>query len=85
MIETAATGRGSSGSNWDGERKQARLMFNAAATGYKALRWDRTERPQPPSSAEATARKAATLSWSLSSKAGSALVLTMITPRVGSM
>jgi hypothetical protein len=44
-----------------------------------------TERPHPPASPAAMARKAATLSWSLSSNAGSALVLTMITERVGSM
>lgn len=33
-------GKSSAGSNWDGEKKQPRLMFNAATTGYKALKWD---------------------------------------------
>lgn len=27
------------GTNWDGERKQPRLMFDAATAGYKALKW----------------------------------------------
>lgn len=33
-------GKSSAGSNWDDEKKQPKLMFNAAATGYKALKWD---------------------------------------------
>ena len=33
-------GKSAAGSNWDGEKKQPKLMFNAAATGYKALKWD---------------------------------------------
>ncbi len=33
-------GKGAATSNWDGERKQPKLMFNAAATGYRALAWD---------------------------------------------
>lgn len=33
-------GKSSAGSNWDGEKKQPKLMFNAATTGYKALKWD---------------------------------------------
>jgi hypothetical protein len=33
-------GKSSAASNWDGELKQPKLMFNAAATGYKALKWD---------------------------------------------
>lgn len=32
-------GKSSAGTNWDGERKQPRLMFDAAALGYKALKW----------------------------------------------
>jgi hypothetical protein len=39
-VRSGDAGRSSSGTNWDGERKQPRLMFDAAATGYKALRWD---------------------------------------------
>lgn len=33
-------GKSSAGSNWDDEKKQPKLMFNAATTGYKALKWD---------------------------------------------
>lgn len=33
-------GKSSAASNWDGELKQPRLMFNSAAVGYKALKWD---------------------------------------------
>lgn len=33
-------GKSSAGSNWDEEKKQPKLMFNAATTGYKALKWD---------------------------------------------
>ena len=33
-------GKSSAGSNWDDEKKQPKLMFNATATGYKALKWD---------------------------------------------
>ncbi|MGV8891731.1 MAG: ethylbenzene dehydrogenase-related protein [Burkholderiaceae bacterium] len=33
-------GKSSAGSNWDGDKKQPKLMFNAATTGYKALKWD---------------------------------------------
>ena len=32
-------GKGAAGTNWDGESKQPRLMFDAAALGYKALKW----------------------------------------------
>lgn len=34
------TGRSAAGTNWDGATKQPRFMFDAAATGYKALNWD---------------------------------------------
>jgi hypothetical protein len=33
-------GKSSAGSNWDDEKKQPKLMFNAATAGYKALKWD---------------------------------------------
>ena len=33
-------GKSSSGSNWDSDKKQPKLMFNPATTGYKALKWD---------------------------------------------
>lgn len=33
-------GKSAAASNWDGDRKQPKLMFNAATTGYKALKWD---------------------------------------------
>lgn len=33
-------GKSAAASNWDGEKKQPKLMFNAAVTGYKALKWD---------------------------------------------
>jgi hypothetical protein len=36
-------GKSASGSNWDGDKKQPKLMFNAAATGYKALKWDEVQ------------------------------------------
>lgn len=32
-------GKSAAGTNWDGERKQPRLMFDAAKAGYKALKW----------------------------------------------
>lgn len=33
-------GKSAATTNWDGERKQPRLMFNAATAGHKALKWD---------------------------------------------
>lgn len=33
-------GKSAAGTNWDGDKKQPRLMFDAAALGYKALKWD---------------------------------------------
>jgi hypothetical protein len=36
-------GKSASGSNWDADKKQPKLMFNAAATGYKALKWDEVQ------------------------------------------
>ncbi len=32
-------GKSAAGTNWDGERQQPRLMFDAAAVGHKALQW----------------------------------------------
>ena len=34
------SGRGMYTTNWDGEKKQPRLMFDAAKAGAKALKWD---------------------------------------------
>lgn len=34
------SGRGMYTTNWDGEKKQPRLMFDAAKVGAKALKWD---------------------------------------------
>jgi len=33
-------GKASYSTNWDGDLKQPRVMFNVAATGYNALTWD---------------------------------------------
>lgn len=33
------SGRGAYSTNWDGEKKQPRLMFDATKTGLKALKW----------------------------------------------
>lgn len=33
-------GSGSYSTNWDGDLKQPKVMFNAASAGYKALNWD---------------------------------------------
>ena len=42
IAETRAGDEGKSAatSNWDGERKQPKLMFNASTLGYKALKWN---------------------------------------------
>lgn len=33
-------GKSAATSNWDGDKKQPKLMFNAATAGHKALKWD---------------------------------------------
>lgn len=33
-------GKSAAAGNWDDQKQQPRLMFNAAVTGYKALKWD---------------------------------------------
>lgn len=33
-------GKSSAGTNWDADARQPRLMFDAAAVGHKALKWD---------------------------------------------